>query len=79
MRTVAHLPPHLAEGLELVDELVHEVERPALGDHKVGVAAIEERVEQPAVVLPRRQVVLPLGLSNDRGVLIEIRPCRTPL
>ena len=48
----------------MVDELVHEVERPALGDDEVGVAAVEERVEQPAVVLPRRQVVLLLGLSK---------------
>ena len=53
---------HLAERLELVDKLVHEVKRPLFCDDKVGVVTIQDSVKEPAVVLPRRQVLRQLGL-----------------
>lgn len=62
-----YLSPHLAEGLELVDELVNEVEGPLLGDDEARIPTVQEGVEHLAVVFPGLEVVVELHLSHDRA------------
>lgn len=63
---MTHRLPHLAEGLELVNELVHEIKSPLFVDDKFHVSAVQQSVEEAAVVFPGSQVVRYLDLLRQQ-------------
>ena len=62
LRLRAQLPAVLAEGLELVDELVDHLPQPEVGELHVDVA-VEDDVEQVGVVVPALQRCSSVGVT----------------